>query len=103
MSSEAANDGWLIGDLRRESSERAGTQRVERLLGVPGGGHVLFVPTPAGYEIAEVEGPPPAVGESVRVGVHAYRAAGLRRSPFPRDDRPCIVLEPAPDVEPCGY
>lgn len=95
MSVEAGNDGWLIGDLRRESFERPGAQRVERLLGVPGSGHVLFVPTPAGYEIAEVDGPPPAVGERVEVGSSTYRAAGARRSPFPRDDRPCIVLERA--------
>jgi hypothetical protein len=55
-------------------------------------GHTLFVPTAEGYEIVESEGTPPAVGERIVIDERAYVVEGSRRSPFPRDSRPCLQL-----------
>lgn len=55
-------------------------------------GHTFFVPTPQGYEIVEAEGPAPAPGASVTIGARLYTVEGSRRTPFPLDTRPCLVL-----------
>lgn len=59
-------------------------------------GHVLFLPTPDGYVVIEVESPPPAVGQLLLLDDGAFRVQRAGRSPFPRDLRPCLFLEAAP-------
>jgi hypothetical protein len=63
---------------------------------VASGPHLLFVPSPAGYELLESAGPPPAVGSPVelpdRDGV-GFAVVKLARSPLPDDARLCAYLE----------
>jgi hypothetical protein len=59
-------------------------------------GHVLFVPTPEGYEVVEADEPPPPVGQLLLLADGCFRVQRLGRSPFPRDRRPCLFLEAAP-------
>jgi hypothetical protein len=59
------------------------------------GGHMLFVPTAAGYAIVEREGMPPQPGDEVLVDGNAYRAQRSRSSPFPADPRCCVIVEAA--------
>ncbi len=58
-------------------------------------GHVLFVPTPAGYELIHRSGPPPQPGETVALEGQPsrYRVAKVGPSPLPGDRRPCAYLE----------
>ena len=58
-------------------------------------GHTLFVPTAAGYTIVERDEPPPPPGAEIMIDGRAYRATHPRRSPFPGDRRPCVVVEAA--------
>ena len=58
-------------------------------------GHTLFVATATGYTVVECDGPPPRPGDDVAVDDNAYRAERYRRSPFPADPRPCVVVQPA--------
>ena len=55
-------------------------------------GYVLFLPGSRGYEIVEDDGVPPAVGAAVVLGGSRFVVEGMRRSPFPADSRPCLVL-----------
>jgi hypothetical protein len=57
------------------------------------GGHTLFVATASGYLVVEREGPPPGPGDEVVLDGRAYRAERYRPSPFPRDRRPCAIVE----------
>jgi len=57
-------------------------------------GYVLFVATPTGYSIVECNEDPPPPEQLLLLDDRAYRIAAVRRSPFPRDRRPCLVLEP---------
>jgi hypothetical protein len=59
-------------------------------------GHVLFVPTPEGYEVVEADEPPPPVGQLLLLEHGCFRVQRVGRSPFPRDRRPCLFLEAAP-------
>jgi hypothetical protein len=59
-------------------------------------GHVLFVPTPDGYEVVEADEPPPPVGQLLLLDDGCFRVQRVGRSPFPRDRRPCLFLEAAP-------
>jgi len=59
-------------------------------------GHVLFLPTPTGYEVVEAEDAPPPVGQLLLLEHGCFRVARFGRSPFPRDRRPCLYLEAEP-------
>jgi len=100
-------------DARLEQLGRRLDQLVETLAaaqaapGAPGGdaapvaegvapaGHILFLPTPAGYELVERPGPPPAPGETVEIEgrLGAYVAAKVGPAPLPGDRRPCVYLQ----------
>jgi DNA repair exonuclease SbcCD ATPase subunit len=100
-----------IDRLRRDSARlRAQSQRfAERLLrerrvaavtvaepSAPPEGHVLFVQLSGGYRLVEREGPPPSRSEVValpELDEMPLVVAGMRRSPLPGDDRPCVVAE----------
>ncbi len=56
-------------------------------------GHLLFVWTPAGYQLQERDGEPPAVGSEVEVGDHRERVLKVGPSPLPGDSRPCAYLQ----------
>lgn len=57
-------------------------------------GHLVFVPTPTGYEIVAREGPPPSVGETVALeGRGSLLVMKVAPSPFPGDRRPCVYLQ----------
>ena len=83
------------------SLERLGAAVVEadaRLAGevpVPAGeGYVAFAPTPTGYRLVEIPGPPPELGATVEVEVCESPLVVTRfgRSPLPFDRRPCAYL-----------
>jgi len=59
-------------------------------------GHVLFLPTPEGYEIVEADEPPPPVGQLLLLDQGCFRVHRVGRSPFPFDRRPCLFLEAEP-------
>jgi hypothetical protein len=58
-------------------------------------GYVLFVAGPTGFSIVECSDDPPAPDQLLLLEDGAYRIASVRRSPFPRDRRPCLVVERA--------
>jgi hypothetical protein len=122
---EAAADSWFIGALRalprRRRLEEIMLDRRLRDLDVDGlaahiheletqvadltarlapvqrpPGHVLFFPTPTGYEIVEADEPPPPVGQLLLLDDGCFRVHRLGRSPFPFDRRPCLFLEASP-------
>ena len=59
-----------------------------------GGGdrYLLFAWTPAGYQLEEREGQPPAPGSEVEVGDKRERVVKIGPSPLPGDSRPCAYL-----------
>jgi hypothetical protein len=59
-------------------------------------GHVLFLPTPAGYAVVEADEPPPPVGQLLLLDDGCFRVQRIGRSPFPQDRRPCAFLEFVP-------
>jgi hypothetical protein len=56
-------------------------------------GHVLFVWTPAGYELLSRSGRPPRLGEEVGVSGGARVVTKIGPSPLPGDPRPCAFLD----------
>ncbi len=68
----------------------------------PEPGHTFFVPSPEGYEIVEAEGAAPVPGTSVTLGAHRYAVQSRRRTPFPSDGRPCLVLARVPTAPVTG-
>ncbi|HSO01532.1 MAG TPA: hypothetical protein VLS46_03300 [Gaiellaceae bacterium] len=54
---------------------------------------VAFVPSPAGYRLAEREGAAPGRGERVEVEGTPFRVLRLGPSPLPGDRRRCAFLE----------
>jgi hypothetical protein len=52
-------------------------------------GYLIFVWSPAGYELREQEGDPPNVGDDVEVDGRALRITKVGASPLPGDDRIC--------------
>jgi hypothetical protein len=64
----------------------------------PPPGHVLFFPMPEGYEVVEADEPPPPISRLLLVEDRWFRVTRVGRSPFPRDRRPCLFLEPAADL-----
>jgi len=61
-----------------------------------GEGHLLFVPTTAGYLLVERNGPAPPDGDRVELPEQAasFRVAKLGASPLPHDPRVCAYLDP---------
>ena len=57
-----------------------------------GGQYLLFVWTPAGYQLEEREGEPPAPGTEIEVGNRRERVVKVGPSPLPGDSRPCAYL-----------
>jgi hypothetical protein len=55
--------------------------------------HLLFVWTPAGYELREREGEPPAAGEEVEENGTRLQVLKVGASPLPGDPRPCAFLQ----------
>jgi hypothetical protein len=59
-------------------------------------GYTLFTPGSGRYEIVERDGVAPDVGAAVSVAGARFVVERTRRSPFPSDARPCLVLSPLP-------
>jgi hypothetical protein len=59
-------------------------------------GHVLFLPTPDGYEVIEADDDPPPVGQLLLLEHGCFRVQRIGRSPFPQDRRVCLFLEAEP-------
>jgi hypothetical protein len=57
--------------------------------------HLLFVPTPQGYQLVEQDGDTPTAFAEVSLPGHenAFRVIKVARSPLPSDDRLCAYLE----------
>jgi hypothetical protein len=60
--------------------------------------HLLFVPTPHGYELVERNGEVPAVGTEIEVEgeTSRYLVTKVAPSPFPGDARRCAYLQHSP-------
>lgn len=52
-------------------------------------GYLIFVWSPAGYELREQEGDPPKVGDEVEVDGRSLRITKVGASPLPGDERIC--------------
>jgi hypothetical protein len=65
----------------------------------PASAHLLFIPTPARYLLAERDGPPPEPGAEVGVSEAEGRfvVARVGRAPFPAEPRPCAFLLGSPE------
>jgi hypothetical protein len=50
-------------------------------------GYILFVWSPTGYTLRELDGEPPDVGDEVEDGLIVTK---LGLSPYPRDTRVCV-------------
>jgi hypothetical protein len=50
-------------------------------------GYILFVWSPTGYTLRELDGEPPDVGDEVEDGLVVTK---LGSSPYPRDTRICV-------------
>jgi hypothetical protein len=60
-------------------------------------GHLLLLPTAAGYRLVERPGAPPAAGERLDHEGVTFAALNHGASPLPADRRPCVLLlRPAP-------
>jgi hypothetical protein len=59
------------------------------------GRHILFLPSPSGYELVERDGELPAAGELVELDGRegSYAVTRIVRSPLPDDRRRCAYLE----------
>ena len=53
-------------------------------------GYLLFVWSPGGYTLRELDGDPPAVGDEIEDDGHALVVTKVGPSPFPADSRPCV-------------
>jgi hypothetical protein len=60
------------------------------------GKHLIFISRPTGYELAEREGDPPAVGSEVELDEGSggrFVVSKIAPSPLPQDDRVCAYLQ----------
>jgi hypothetical protein len=60
------------------------------------GKYLLFFSRPTGYELAEREGEPPAVGSEVELDEGAsdrFVVSKIATSPLPQDERSCAYLQ----------
>jgi hypothetical protein len=53
-------------------------------------GYLLFVWSPSGYTLRELEGEPPPVGEELEDGDRLLVVTKIGASPLPGDTRPCV-------------
>jgi hypothetical protein len=53
-----------------------------------GNGYLLFVWSPAGYTLRELDGDPPQVGDELEEGTLVVNKIGA--SPLPGDERTCV-------------
>jgi len=61
------------------------------------GKYLLFISLPTGYELAERDGEPPAVGGEVELDEGAgarFVVSKIAPSPLPQDERLCAYLQP---------
>jgi len=61
----------------------------------PGPAHLLFIWSPAGYQLIARTGEPPAPGSVLEDDERRYRVTKVAPSPLPDDPRPCAYLVPA--------
>lgn len=93
-------------DTRLDSLERRVDEferRLRELAGrgsAPASGYTLFLCGARGYDVVDRDGVAPELGAPVIVGDERYVVEGTRRSPFPSDARPCLVLSPLPPEHP---
>jgi hypothetical protein len=80
-----------------ERQSRPAREPLQLLVGPPQavGGYVLFVAAPTGFSLVERAEAPPAPDELLELDGGVYRVVSVRRSPLPRDRRPCLVVERA--------
>ena len=57
--------------------------------------HLVFVPRPAGYELRELEGEPPARGAEVELEGRRFVVVKIGPAPLPAEKRPCAYLQAA--------
>jgi hypothetical protein len=55
-----------------------------------GSGYLLFVWSPSGYTLREVDGEPPQVGDELEDGERTLVVSKIGASPFPADTRRCV-------------
>ena len=55
-----------------------------------GNGYVLFVWSPAGYTLRELDGDLPQVGDELEDGDQTLVVSKIGASPLPGDDRVCV-------------
>jgi hypothetical protein len=55
-----------------------------------GNGYVLFVWSPAGYTLRELDGDLPQVGDELEDGEQTLVVSKVGASPLPGDDRTCV-------------
>ena len=77
-----------IDELERQLGEQA-RQAISHA-----DGYTLFFLGSRGYEVADGDGVPPAIGTSVAIRGEPFTVEAVRRSPFPSDRRPCLVASP---------
>jgi hypothetical protein len=53
-------------------------------------GYVLFVWSPAGYTLREIEGDPPQLGQELEDGDRTLIVNKIGASPLPGDTRTCV-------------
>jgi hypothetical protein len=61
--------------------------------------HVVFISSPRGYALVELDGPAPALGENIELPEQpgSFQVAKLGPSPLPRDPRICAYLSHTPE------
>jgi len=55
-----------------------------------GNGYLLFVWSPAGYSLREMQGDPPELGHEFEEGKHQLVVNKIGASPLPGDARRCV-------------
>ncbi len=53
-------------------------------------GYLLFVWSPTGYTLRELEGEPPHVGDAIEDGERSLIVSKIGLSPLPGDSRTCV-------------
>jgi hypothetical protein len=61
--------------------------------GSSGGGYLVFVWTPGGYQLQERQGELPALGAQVEEEGGRFRVTKVAPSPLPGDPRRCAYLQ----------
>lgn len=55
-------------------------------------GYVLFVWSPAGYTLREMDGDPPQLGHELELDEQAFVVSKIGASPLPGDTRTCVFV-----------